>query len=371
MKYNLLKFSFFILLLCVDSCIEPFSPPEVNSDEKYLVVDGFLNAGSDTSKIELRRTQNTNDGSAISVETGAKISVEMESGTAYSFTEKGKGAYFLPPINVNLSGKYRLRIKTAGGKEYMSDYVPVTTTPPIDSLGSVYDAERDAMVIKVNTHDPTNKTRFYKWKFEETYQYRAAYYSTLVIDTKKNEIVYRNEDINLCWKSAFSTNITLGSTIKLSADAIRDLPINVVPISTNKFYIKYSILVKQFGLTQDAFEYWTALAKTTQGTGSLFDPQPSQVTGNIKNIANPKELVFGYFSASRETSKRIFLTPNRGLYPRCDPPDTLSVADALKASGIMLISYQGERMDSVLTTSSFCADCRAQGGTNIRPPFWQ
>ena len=53
MKYNLFKFSFFALLLVLDSCIEPFSPPEVNSPDTYLVVDGFLNVGQDTSKIEL------------------------------------------------------------------------------------------------------------------------------------------------------------------------------------------------------------------------------------------------------------------------------------------------------------------------------
>ena len=371
MRYNLLKFSFFLLLFCVNSCIEPFSPPEVNSDEKYLVIDGFLNAGGDTSKIELRRTQNTNDGSSMTVETGAKISVEAESGTTYSFTEKGKGVYILPPAQVNTTGKYRLRVKINGGKEYLSDYVPVTSTPPIDSIGTVYDAGLDAMIIKVNTHDPANATRFYKWKFEETYQYTSAYYSSLVVDSKKNSIDYRNDDIHLCWKSAFSTNISLGSTIKLSSDAIRDLPISVIPISTNKFYIKYSILVKQFGLTQDAFEYWTALAKTTQGTGSLFDPQPSQVTGNIKNTVNPKELVFGYFSVSRETSKRIFITPNRGFAARCDPPDTLSLGDALKSNGILLINYHGQKMDSVLTTSISCADCRTQGGTNVKPSFWQ
>jgi len=371
MKYNLFKFSFFLLLFCVNSCIEPFSPPEVNSDEKYLVIDGFLNAGGDTSKIELRRTQNTNDGSSMTLETGAKISVEAEAGTIYSFTEKGKGLYILPPVQVTTSGKYRLRVKINGGKEYLSDYVPVTSTPPIDSIGTVYDAGLDAMIIKVNTHDPANATRFYKWKFEETYQYTTAYYSSLVVDPKTKQIVYRNDDIHLCWKSAFSTNISLGSTIKLSSDAIRDLPISVIPISTNKFYIKYSILVKQFGLTQDAFEYWTALAKTTQGTGSLFDPQPSQVTGNIKNTVNPKELVFGYFSVSKETKKRIFITPNRGFAARCDPPDTLSLGDALKSNGILLINYHGERMDSVLTTSVSCADCRVQGGTNIKPSFWQ
>lgn len=368
-----------IVLVCtlsalVFSCIEPFSPPEVNSPVQFLVVDGFLNVGSDTSRVELRYTQNTNDQSAYISESGAKVSVASENGETYDFTEAGNGAYFLPPANMNSDVKYHLIVKTLNGKEYVSDDVAVVTTPPIDSLAYRYDSGLDAMVISVNTHDSQNNTRFYRWKFEETYQYRSAYYSSLIVDATNpdnKQIVSRPENINLCWKTIKSTNIMLGSTIKLSSDQIRDLPLNTVPIYTNKFYLKYSILVKQYGLSQEAFEYWTDLAKTTQGTGSLFDPQPSQVTGNIKNPADNKELVFGYFSASTVASKRIFMQPGLGNYPRCDPPDTLTVGEALDYTGLLLNYFTVGRTDFVLTSTSGCADCRTQGGTNIQPAFWE
>ncbi|WP_229254251.1 DUF4249 domain-containing protein [Dyadobacter sp. NIV53] len=355
----------------VFGCIQPFSPPEINSPIQFLVVDGFLNIGSDTSKVELRYTQNTNDFSSYISETGARVSVASENGETYDFTEAGNGVYFLPPANMSGTVKYHLVVKTLNGKEYVSNDVAVITTPPIDSLGYRYDAGRDAVVISVNTHDPKNNTRFYRWKFEETFQYRAAYYSTLIVDVINKTLVFRKDDINLCWKTNKSTNIMLGSTIKLSADEIRDLPLNVVPVNTNKFYIKYSILVKQYGLSQEAFEYWTDLAKTTQGTGSLFDPQPSQVTGNIKNTTDAKELVFGYFSASTVAAKRIFMTPGLGSYPRCDPPDTLTIGEAISSPGAMLISYTGDRSEKVLSTSTGCADCRTQGGTTTKPPFWE
>ena len=361
----------FALTVLVFACIEPFSPPEVNSPDTYLVVDGFLNVSNDTSRIELRYTQNANDQSPQVSETGARISVAGESGEVYEFTEEGNGMYFLPPVNIGSAGKYHLTIKTLNGKEYVSEDVAVITTPPIDSVTYKYDQGRDAMVIKVNTHDSQNNTRFYKWKFEETYEYRAAYQSSLMVDLVKKELVFRREDINRCWRTNKSTNIMLGSTIKLSKDEIRDLPLNVVQINTNKFYLKYSIIVKQYGLSQAGFEYWTDLAKTTQGTGSLFDPQPSQVTGNIKSTTDPKELVFGYFSASTVASRRIFMSPALGRYPRCDAPDTLSIADAINSPGNMLIGYIGPRSESVLSTSASCADCRVQGGTTTKPSFWE
>ena len=373
-RYCLILVGFLVSAFVINGCVEPFSPPEVNTDEGYLVIDGFLNVGSDTSRIELSHTQNANATTPVTKETAALVSIEQENGGTYPFTEKGNGSYFLPPRQFDQAAKYRLRVKRIVGTEYVSDYVEVKSTPPIDNIEGKVDPRQDAMVMYVNAHDATNNTRFYRWKFEETWEYRSAFFSALEFaqnSAGEYEIVSRKADINLCYRTLKSANILLGSTIKLSQDIIKDLPLTAVPISSNKLYMKYSILVKQYGLTQDAFEYWTSLAKTTEGTGSLFDPLPSQVTGNIKNTADPQELVFGYFSAAVEQKKRIFLTPNLGSFPRCTAPDTALIVDALKVPGAMLLNYFGPRSEFVLITSSFCSDCRVQGGTTTKPSFWE
>ncbi|MBE9465298.1 DUF4249 domain-containing protein [Dyadobacter subterraneus] len=369
-KYCVLAIGFIASLLLLYSCVEPFSPPEVNSDAKYLVIDGFLNMGSDTSRINLSHTQSSTATEAVLNEVGAIITAEEEKGQTYNFVEEGNGSYYLPHQNFNVTGKYRLHIKTANGKEYVSDYVEVKSTPPIDSVAYKYDSRQEGGVMYVNTHDPKNLTRFYRWKFEETWEYRSAFYSGLEVVNK--QIISRRENVNTCWRTIKSGNILLGSTIKLSQDIIKDLPLTVVPVSTNKLYIKYSILVKQYGLTQDAFEYWTSLAKTTEGTGSLFDPLPSQVTGNFKCVTDSKELVFGYFSASVEQTKRIFISPGLGAYPTCARPDTLTISEAMNSTpGEVLLNFTGTRPDSVLYSNAACADCRAQGGTTTKPSFWQ
>lgn len=369
MRYCLLKISLFALVLTLDACVEPFSAPETSSDAQYLVIDGFLNMGTDTSWVNLSHTQNASATEAYLNETGAVITAEEEQGVTFSFTEKGNGTYYLPPQNFNKSAKYRMRIKTGGGKEYVSAYVEVKDTPPIDSLAYRYDAAQEGGVMLVNTHDAGNNTRFYRWKFEETYEYRTALFSGL--EVLNGELVGRREYINICYRTIKSGNILLGSTVKLSQDIIKDLPLTVVPVSTNKLYFGYSLLVKQYGLTQDAFEYWTSLAKTTEGTGSLFDPLPSQVTGNFTSTSDPQELVFGYFSAAVEQVKRMYIRPNLGTYPRCPMPDTMSLADAIASTPeTLLLNTTGTRPDSVLFSSASCADCRVQGGTIVKPSFW-
>jgi hypothetical protein len=358
--------------LVINSCIEPFSPPEVTSPGIYLVVDGFLNVSGDTSKIILSHTQAVNDDKQFGMEAGATITVDAENGESYAFQDMGNGLYKLPPTTFNLDARYRLRIRRLDGREYESEYVVVSKTPPIDSLTYKVDTRRNAMLIYVNAHDATNSTRFYRWKFEETYEYRAAYYTGLDRDLVNKVVIARKEDVNLCWRTLESKDIKLGSTIKLNADVIQDLPVNIIDIASNKLFFGYSILVKQYALSREAFEYWTDLAKTTQGTGSLFDPQPSQVTGNIKNKANNKELVFGYFSAAVEQKQRIFIREQLGASPRCIAPDTLEPADAYDSGAILLNTFRDAAgRELVLGTSEFCADCRVQGGTTTRPSFWK
>lgn len=356
--------------LVINSCIEPFSPPEVTSPGIYLVVDGFLNINGDTSKILLSHTQATNDDKQFEMESGATIMVDAENGESYAFQDMGDGSYKLPPTTFNSDAKYRLRIKRRDGREYESDYVVVSKTPPIDSITHRVDEGRNAMIVYVNTHDPSNQTRFYRWNFEETYEYRMPYYSSLTRDYENKQIVSRTDNINVCWRTLASRDIKLGSTIKLSQDIIRDLPVNIIDINTNKLYFGYSILVKQYGLTREAFEYWTDLAKTTQGTGSLFDPQPSQVTGNIHAKSDSKELVFGYFSAAQEQKQRVFIREGLGAYPRCMAPDTLTFDEAFGSSAVLLYFYMGQPKSGYLGTSESCADCRSQGGTTTKPAFW-
>jgi hypothetical protein len=159
--------------------------------------------------------------------------------------------------------------------------------------------------------------------------------------------------------------------VKLSQNVIKDLPVNVIDIASNKIFFGYSILVKQYGLSREAFEYWTALAKTTQGTGSLFDPLPSQVTGNVKNSRDNKELVFGYFSAAVEQKQRIFIRTRLGKYPTCMPPDTLTLKEALETEAFLLSSFINEGKSGILASSEFCGDCRVQGGITKKPSFWE
>lgn len=98
-----------VLPVLSESCIQQFTPPEIGYNDQYLVVDGFFNAGGmDTSRIELRRTQNINQQDQPLIEPGATVTAENEAGRTYPFTESSKGLYVLPPTPYDLRSKYRI-----------------------------------------------------------------------------------------------------------------------------------------------------------------------------------------------------------------------------------------------------------------------
>src|SRR5690606_15183217 len=113
-----------------------------------------------------------------------------------------------------------------------------------------------------------------------------------------------------CWRTDHSTNILIGTSAKLGEDIIRGMPIAFQPNGSYQLSNRYSILVKQYAISREEFEYWEMLKKDNESVGSLFDAQPSQVTGNFTNIHNPEEPVLGFFKINSMTEKRIFIAAN-------------------------------------------------------------
>ena len=372
-KYLFIATLFTATVLFLHACVEPFAPPEITSASRFLVVDGSLNTSpGGVSQIKLSRTQNIYDEDGPQPEIRAKLTVEGDQGSRFSFVEAEQGVYQLGATTFKPTEKYRLRIKTAGNREYLSAYVPVMKTPPIDSLTYRIRGDRVGVEINVTTHDDLDKTRFYRWSYTETWEYQMPLYSAL--EVLNGDIVYRTENINTCWSNAFPTNIVLGSTIKLSKDIIKDQAIVYIPGSSGKLRSKYSILVKQYALTQDEYEYWNTLAKTTERTGSLFDPQPAQVTGNIQAVDDPGEQVFGYFSAANQQEQRIFINENIGPAQFCAYGDTLTKSEVLDdPAGLIMFEYypEGSINPDYVMGPAECADCRLRGGTTQRPSFWR
>ena len=112
----------------------------------------------------------------IIYEHNAEVNIEGENHETFPLYENGNGVYVSSAaLNLNSNEKYRLQIKTRDGKEYVSDFATVKNTPAIDSIS--WQRENGGLKIYVNTHDPQNNTKYYQWKYEETWEIHSAYLS--------------------------------------------------------------------------------------------------------------------------------------------------------------------------------------------------
>ncbi len=391
---NCWKILFVVLITgSIWSCKKPYSPTIITQAPNYLVVEGFINS-SDSTTIKLSRTAQLADTAKSKPELGAVILIEDNLNNHYQLTEVGNGIYKTPAVNLNASQTCRLHIITTDKKEYASDMVEIDKTPPIDTI--THSVINNGIQMAVSTHDATNKVKYFRWDFNETWEYGSFY--TAHYKYVNGAVTYLSpadpDYDNLCWIYDNSSQILVGSAENLSQSVINNQTITYVDESTGKLALGYSILIKQYALTKDAFEYWQKLKKNTEQLGSIFDAQPSDLKGNLHNLADANEPVMGYISASSQTSKRFIIghnsiplyTPN--YYP---PPNDLSCVvgylpfapadtyddrlNTLYTRGDSLIytTYgSGPVTLGYVYASGNCIDCRLKkkGGYNKKPDYW-
>ncbi len=403
MKTTIRFIAVMILPAMLFSCRETYTPPQITANNNYLVVEGLINTGTDSTIFKLSRTVRLNAKTTTQNETHAIVTVESDANAIYPLKEITPGTYASAPLGLSSTAKYRLRIiaNTNTHTTYLSDFVPVKNSPPIDSVG--YTIQPNGLQVYVNTHDATNNTRYYRWEYKETWIYQSLYNAQFI--AVNNHIALRTlaQSVYSCWQNANSTNINLASSAKLTQDVMYQAPITLVPSSSVKLSSKYSILIKQYALTEDAFNFWQLLKKNTEQLGSIFDAQPSSITGNIHNIADSSEPVLGYISAGAVQQKRIFVgiaalplgwgsdSQFNVCRPFYDiPPNPYNPVEVYKmdyanyfypALGTtpepflyIPVDVHSETItgDTIFDGAPVqCVDCRSAGGTLTKPAFWQ
>jgi Domain of unknown function (DUF4249) len=382
---HLLCFS--ILIIFALNCKEVYNPPSVKNNPFFLVVDGIVVSGNDSTNITLSRTKSLTDSAPTVKELGAKISVMGESGVAYPFTELGNGQYATGQLLLNITERYQLKIITSDGNEFRSELSKVLTSPPIDSVYWIQDSS--GVQIYLDTHDPTNNTRYYRWENVESWEYHSAYNSFLEY-VNENNIIERNltRQIFRCYQTQLLPNIEVTNTTRLSSDIVYEYKVIDIATGTEKLSFEYSDLIKQYAISAEAFNFWTNLKKNTEQLGTLFDLQPFSELGNMQCVNNPAVKCIGYISFSSVQKRRVFINKNEitnwNYYPYYDIPDPcieygvypeLIAQYFLPPGGPYGYSMIGQGLDSnhstvYLFSSNNCVDCRVHGGSTIKPAFW-
>lgn len=381
-----MKLKLFICLVIIIfigyTCKDRYNPNIDYPVTGYLVVEGFINSGVGATNIRLSRTAKLTD-TGRRFEINATVTVEGTDNSRYILTSRGSGLYANNQLVLDRSKQFRLHIRTSNGSEYFSEFASPISTPPIDSVN--YTLEDPGMIIHINTHDPQNKTHYYTWNYEETWEINARYYPQLkyrrngagqVIDVEYIFPATFAPDTTRfrCWQYENSASILTGSSIKLSRDVI-NLPLLSIPYGSEKMGVLYSVKVNQRAVSERGFDFLQRMKKNTQQVGSIFDAQPSELNSNIHNTTNPAEIVIGFIDVTDAQERRIFIDPRRTpIWPfsiTCEEKQVPLIPDSLTAySYLDPVEYQmNGNAITLFAVSVRCDDCRV-AGNNTRPVYW-
>jgi hypothetical protein len=358
------------------SCISQFIPTAGISAD-LLVVEGLITDQPGQNSVKLSVSMPLGGKSTVRPLSESSVSISDDNGNSYNLSETITGTYTPDPLFHGVVGRtYTLHINTGPNRHnlnYVSEPVILKQVPPLDSVYYekrvlVADGDKspqqEGCQIYLETHDPENVCKYYRWEYEETWEF---------------SLPFRVPNYH-CWITENSTNINIKNTNSLSESRIVKFPLNFITNLTDRLKEKYSILVKQYSLNEKEYEYWEKLQNTTEKVGSLYDITPESIPSNVFCIDRPDEKVLGYFSVSSVKSKRIFIHDYfRGivdLYSDC-ANDVIGGINVPVPQGYILglniwviIDHREPPPYRIVTFSKGCADCTTRG-TTVEPDFWK
>jgi len=409
MKKNKILYSVWLIvisaIIALTSCTEEIDF-KTESFESALVIEATITNEFKFQEVVLSRTFAFEE-DGPNPETNATVSIVSNAGE-FVFNEIGDGKYvsinkFKAQENLN----YTLRIVTNNGREYSSTSTQLTQSTQIDQLYAVRETDDlsvNGMAIYIDSFDPTNNSKFYRYEYEETYKIIAPMWvnkEILVLDnfTCEVDLVFKDPTLETqtCYNTVKSIKINQTNTNALNEDRITRHLIRFIESENFILSHRYSILVKQFVQSPQAYRYYETLNNFSE-EGSIFSQiQPGFFNGNVFSVSNPIEKVIGFFDVSTVTSERIFFNytdfyPDENIPPfpiNCIPTNhnqfTISGYCGSLITGLIsdrIVYHSGASKiidyktgDSIvigpfLMLLKPCGDCTAYGN-NLVPEFWE
>ncbi len=368
----------FITLL-LKGCIEPFYPDTGNTQHS-VVIDGTLTDKEGYHYIHISRSVPLDSLENIPVQ-NCSVEIIDNSGNTVQFYESEPGLYeqWIDQEFLETGRKYKLRV-TAGGSEYESKYETMLACPAVDNV--YYEIERKettdpenplyGIQIYTDLNPRSGDARNYRWELEETWEYHSEYPIRIYWNGK--EMIYltvATDSLFYCWDSGPIYEIYTGTIKNITSNSLFRIPLNYVSNETSRLKVKYSILVKQYSLSDTAYDYWSQLQSLSQETGGLYETQPPQVRGNISNINDDNEIVLGNFNVSGLSEKRIFISEKFNFFPVsyfCEPYYPEMGVILGKQPVYFLLIAQDIRL---WLANRECFDCTLLGGTTEKPDYWE
>jgi hypothetical protein len=364
-------------------CIEEYEADISDDDSNLLVVEGTICSG-ELNKFYLSRTQGLHSSYAPHMEKGASVSVRGTDGSEYK--AHATDDYYSCQIGqLSPDEEYYLHIET-DGEIYESEPQKPLRTEKISSVRGVQYSQESDIDVLVTPEAPieSDQVHYYMWSYDETWEGRPEYTTSVYYDTEKKEAV---DTIGMFpergWKDAIGTTILVGASTNYDGQHIQGLKLYDIGRGEERLFHKYSGLVRQRAISKAEYEYELARLQASSEMGGLFTPLPSTLPSNIHCLTSHKSAI-GFIGCSLNVAKyRFFLYPyefsvnfhyhgdTRLWLENCTDEDCLRMV----SHEMYLCEWQDERMmGGSLKTAwayGYQLDVRLRGAYIEEPDFWK
>ena len=375
--------------LLLASCVEEYKLPKNIADfyRQEILIEGRILSGTE-SVFYVTKTIPLNDNSRMTEYVlDADIHIIGQNGFRSEQAICGEdSAYTINAGELPSNTLYAVEVEV-DGEIYQSIFQPILQTPEIDEV--TWEEYEEGMKVKVSTHNDEGSTRCYMWTYEEDWDFHAALdlYGTPGMLFSPRLYPKEPDEFNpyyYCWGHSHSTSINIYNTEDLTENRVTDLELFRRELNDIRISYIYSLLVKQFCLSIDAYEYFRLMKLYTEESDGLFTPMPSDVRGNMVCISNPEKTVRGQVIASNVTEKRIFVyasdfkmntpDPERCTYQLPSENSmgwVMSWRNLIDYSGYAAQSSGGNLDKSSVLYSPLCVNCLLEKkASKKRPDFW-
>ncbi|MFW5762208.1 MAG: DUF4249 domain-containing protein [Cyclobacteriaceae bacterium] len=301
-----------VFFLLITSCIEEY---QLNTSEnpRLLVVNGQITDQPGPYEVELHYSgvfgQNSDFSQSIN---NAEVYLEDNEGNLEQMRSIGLGKYMSKAdgIQGKIGNQYWLNITLPDGSSYRSLPETLLPVPEIDSL--YYRIEEEIRYdptnrpytsirfpIYASVADPVGTDNFYRWDWDAIEQIFTNVPSPPPIITSDTIVT----TCYLIPSLKKSNQIIVAGDQFNNGNAFEQL-IYKLPYDRSSHFL---ITIYQYSLTEKAYDYWQLVKQESRRSGSIFDPAPANVVGNIIPENNTAQEALGYFTASAVTSKKLLV----------------------------------------------------------------
>ena len=382
---------FLILLLSVllAGCVERYYPEEDDLITGTLVINAHLTDQPGYQEIEISRSV-TLLFPSVDPLSGAFTQLIREDGELRVFPEAKPGFYGcdLDKVFLQTGFSYMIHVETPDGNVYESDFDELRPAPGIDSI--YYEVEQASYLTE---GDSTDGVRFYvdftynneeyeflRWELTETYEFHNPDMEGFIWDVDRQvKPLPDTSNYRVCYISKNLSQIYSMELGSLDFGIYVNKPFSFVPNDqqAQKLKHKYSVLVKQYSIGEEAYHYWDELKKTSQEQGFLFDQQPALLKSNIHNVNEESETILGFFTMSGVSETRGFAEKPEGLdlslYEWYCFPVVKGPRGWVTTSDLPMYFARAWRdgVSVYAEVNKHCVDCREyKYSTEVSPDFW-